>query len=168
MRTISPSLLAKIQALNQGIFNNANPQMYVKITKVVSDLQVYTIASGTLLGAIDLAIKWTDLAADPNEVWIAEVINHQAVIKVYTYSEDMDFTTPTRTFTLATVGTNARVKYISIEFDGSLTDGQLQTSGAPFIAWLERTTGYDTSYVIQWDGTGSQPAATELLQVART
>lgn len=167
MRPISADLLAKIQALNQTQFNNANPQMLATIIKVVNDLQVYTIATGDLLGQIALTMRWTNLAADPNEVWIAEVINRQAVIKVYTYAKDMNFATPTRSFTLAMVGTNARVRDIAIEFDGTITNGALQTSGAPYIAWLERTTSYDTCYIIQWDGTGTQPVAAELLKVAR-
>lgn len=167
MRSISTDLLARIQALNQTQFNNANPMMLATIIKVVNDLQVYTIATGDLLGQIALAMKWADLTKSPEEVWITEVINRQAVIKVYTYTEDMDFATPARQFTLATVGTNARVRDIAIEFDGTIVNGALQTSGAPYIAWLERTTSYDTCYIIQWDGTGSQPAATQLLQVAR-
>ncbi len=167
MRPISADLLARIQALNQTIYGNADPKMQATIIKAVTDLQVYTISTGELLGPIDPAMKWADLTKDPEEVWIAEVINRQAVVNVYTYKKNMDFATPDRTFTLATVGTNARVRDIAIEFDGTIINGALQTSGAPYIAWLERTTSYDTCYIIQWDGTGEQPAATELLKVAR-
>lgn len=159
MRHISADLLTRIQALNQTIYGNADPKMQATIIKAVTDLQVYTISTGELLGPIDLAMKWADLTKDPEEVWIAEVINRQAVVNVYTYKKNMDFATPDRTFTLATVGTNARVRDIAIEFDGT----------SPYIAWLERTTTHDTGYIIQWDGVdpATQPEATKLLEVAR-
>lgn len=167
MRPISADLLARIQALNQTIYGNNDPRILATITKVVNDLQVFTVATGDLLGQIDLAMKWTNLALEPEEVWIAEVIYRQAVIQVYTYDKDMDFAAPVKSFSLSSIGTNARVRDIAIEFDGTIINGALQTSGAPYIAWLERTTSYDTCYIIQWDGTGEQPAATELLKVAR-
>ena len=135
MRPISADLLNRIQALNQTIYGNADPKMLATIIKAVTDLQVYTISTGELLGPIDLAMKWADLTKDPEEVWIAEVINRQAVIKVYTYAKEMDFATPARTFTLATVGTNARVRDIAISFylpfeitfdDEDLVDDELE------------------------------------------
>jgi hypothetical protein len=167
MRSIPSGLLARIEKLNQTIYENADPRMYAKILRVTKNLQVYTVASAEAMGTIDLAVNWPDLSKDPTEIWIAEVINRAGVVKVYDYDEEMDFAAPARMFDLATVGVNARVKDIAIAFDGTVTDGQVATTGAPFIAWLERTTSFDTCYIIQWDGTGSQPAAMELLQIAR-
>ena len=63
------------------------------------------------------------------------MINHEAVIKVYAYSGGMDFATPSRTFTLAPIGTNARVRDIAISFylpfeiafdDEDLVDDELE------------------------------------------
>lgn len=167
MRSISGTLQARIEKLNQTIYENADPRMYAKILRVTKNLQVYTVASAEAMGTIDLAVNWPDLSKDPTEIWIAEVINRAGVVKVYDYDEEMDFAAPARMFDLTTVGVNARVKDIAIAFDGTVTDGQVATTGAPYIAWLERTTSYDSGYVIRWDGTGTQPAAMELLQVAR-
>lgn len=167
MRSIPSGLLARIEKLNQTIYENADPRMYAKILRVTKNLQVYTVSSAEAMGTIDLAVNWPDLSKDPTEIWIAEVINRAGVVKVYDYDEEMDFAAPARMFDLATVGVNARVKDIAIAFDGTVTDGQVATTGAPYIAWLERTTSFDTCYIIQWDGTGSQPAAMELLQIAR-
>lgn len=167
MRSISGILQARIEKLNQTIYENADPRMYAKILRVTKNLQVYTVASAEAMGTIDLAVNWPDLSKDPTEIWIAEVINRVGVVKVYDYDEEMDFAAPARMFDLATVGVNARVKDIAIAFDGTVTDGQVATTGAPYIAWLERTTSYDSGYVVRWDGTGSQPAAMELLQIAR-
>ncbi len=167
MRSISGTLQARIEKLNQTIYENADPRMYAKILRITKNLQVYTVASAEAMGTIDLAVNWPDLSKDPTEIWIAEVINRAGVVKVYDYDEEMDFAAPARMFDLTTVGVNARVKDIAIAFDGTVTDGQVATTGAPYIAWLERTTSYDSGYVIRWDGTGTQPAAMELLQVAR-
>jgi hypothetical protein len=167
MRSISSGLLLRIEKLNQTIYENADPRMYAKILRVTKNLQVHTVASAEAMGTIDLAVNWPDLSKDPTEIWIAEVINRAGVVKVYDYDEEMDFAAPARMFDLTTVGVNARVKDIAIAFDGTVTDGQVATTGAPYIAWLERTTSYDSGYVIRWDGTGTQPAATEVIKVGR-
>lgn len=208
MRPIPAELKAKIEALNQTIYANADPKMQATIIKAITDLDVFTVAEGEVLGKIDLAAQISDVNSAPDAIWLAQVINHEAVVKVYTYSKEMDFATPSRTFTLATVGTNARVRDIAISFylpfeitfdDEALIDDEMElddtyefddeedasiflgylfgieaygltdgvTVGSPYIAWLERTTTHDTGYIIQWDGTGDQPEATKLLEVAR-
>lgn len=167
MRAISADLLARIQELNQSIYKNADPKMYATITNIKNSLQVYTLATNEFLGTIDVAVKWEDLDSDPNEVWIAEIIDKQVVIKIYTYSQTMNFASPTTVFTLTAIGANARARDVAIEFDGIFINGQLQTAGSPYIAWLERTVSYDTGYIIQWNGSGVQPVATELLKIAR-
>ena len=208
MRHIPADLLTRIQALNQTIYGNADPKMQAIIIKAITDLDVFTVAEGEVLGKIDLAAQISAVNSAPDAIWLAQVINHEAVIKVYTYSAGMDFATPASTFTLATVGTNARVRDIAISFylpfeiafdDEDLVDDELElddemefddeedasiflgylfgieaygltdgvTVGSPYIAWLERTTTHDTGYSIQWDGTGDQPEATKLLEVAR-
>lgn len=116
MRPISADLLNRIQALNQTIYGNADPKMLATIIKAITDLDVFTITEGEVLGKIDLAAQMSDVNSAPDAIWLAQVINHEAVIKVYTYSAGMDFATPARTFTLATVGTNARVRDIAISF----------------------------------------------------
>lgn len=208
MRPIPAELKAKIEALNQTIYANADPKMQATIIKAITDLDVFTVAEGEVLGKIDLAAQISDVNSAPDAIWLAQVINHEAVVKVYTYSKEMDFATPSRTFTLATVGTNARVRDIAISFylpfeitfdDEALIDDEMElddtyefddeedasiflgylfgieaygltdgvTVGSPYIAWLERTTTHDTGYIIQWDGTGDQPEATKLFEVAR-
>jgi len=207
MRPISADLLNRIQALNQTIYGNADPKMLATIIKAITDLDIFTITEGEVLGKIDLAAQISAVNSAPDAIWLAQAINYEAVIKVYTYSDGMDFATPARTFTLATVGTNARVRDIAISFylpfeitfdDEDLIDDELElddemefdeeedvsiflsylfggleaygltvTVGSPYIAWLERTTTHDTGYIIQWDGTGDQPEATKLLEVAR-
>ena len=116
MRHISADLLTRIQALNQTIYGNADPKMLATIIKAITDLDVFTVAEGEVLGKIDLAAQISDVNSAPDAIWLAQAINYEAVIKVYTYSDGMDFATPARTFTLATVGTNARVRDIAISF----------------------------------------------------
>ena len=116
MRPIPAELKAKIEALNQTIYANADPKMLATIIKAITDLDVFTITEGEVLGKIDLAAQISDANSAPDAIWLAQVINHEAVIKVYTYSAGMDFATPASTFTLATVGTNARVRDIAISF----------------------------------------------------
>ena len=116
MRPISADLLNRIQALNQTIYGNADPKMQATIIKAITDLDVFTITEGEVLGKIDLAAQMSDVNSAPDAIWLAQAINYEAVIKVYTYSAGMDFATPARTFTLATVGTNARVRDIAISF----------------------------------------------------
>ena len=116
MRPIPAELKAKIEALNQTIYANADPKMQATIIKAITDLDVFTITEGEVLGKIDLAAQISDANSAPDAIWLAQVINHEAVIKVYAYSGGMDFATPASTFTLATVGTNARVRDIAISF----------------------------------------------------
>ena len=135
MRHISADLLTRIQALNQTIYGNADPKMLATIIKAITDLDIFTITEGEVLGKIDLAAQISDVNSAPDAIWLAQVINHEAVVKVYTYSKEMDFATPSRTFTLATVGTNARVRDIAISFylpfeiafdDEDLVDDELE------------------------------------------
>ena len=116
MRPIPAELKAKIEALNQTIYANADPKMLATIVKAITDLDIFTITEGEVLGKIDLAAQMSDVNSAPDAIWLAQVINHEAVVKVYAYSGGMDFATPARTFTLATVGTNARVRDIAISF----------------------------------------------------
>ena len=116
MRPISADLLNRIQALNQTIYGNADPKMLATIIKAITDLDIFTITEGEVLGKIDLAAQISAVNSAPDAIWLAQAINYEAVIKVYTYSDGMDFATPARTFTLATVGTNARVRDIAISF----------------------------------------------------
>ena len=135
MRPIPAELKAKIEALNQTIYANADPKMQAIIIKAITDLDVFTITEGEVLGKIDLAAQMSDVNSAPDAIWLAQVINHEAVIKVYAYSGGMDFATPARTFTLATVGTNARVRDMAISFylpfeiafdDEDLVDDELE------------------------------------------
>ena len=135
MRHISADLLTRIQALNQTIYGNADPKMQATIIKAITDLGIFTVTEGEVLGKIDLAAQISAVNSAPDAIWLAQAINYEAVIKVYTYSDGMDFATPARTFTLATVGTNARVRDIAISFylpfeiafdDEDLVDDELE------------------------------------------
>ena len=135
MRPISADLLNRIQALNQTIYGNADPKMLATIIKAITDLDIFTVTEGEVLGKIDLAAQISAVNSAPDAIWLAQAINHEAVIKVYTYSDGMDFATPARTFTQATVGANARVRDIAISFylpfeiafdDEDLVDDELE------------------------------------------
>lgn len=156
MRDIPADILAKIQSLNQTIFNNAEPKMEAVITKAIRSLEIKTIRTGTV-GSIDIAALMDGETVA--ELWIIGVVSAQAVINVYTYAEDIDFSTPTRTFTLTTEEVDAKVKDVAIAFDGAL----------PWLFWVERGASYDKIWALQWDGADpvSQPAGTEIKAVAR-
>jgi len=135
MRPISAELLTRIQMLNQTIYGNADPKMLATIIKAITDLDIFTVAEGEVLGKIDLAAQISDVNSAPDAIWLAQAINYEAVIKVYTYSGGMDFATPSRAFTLAPIGTNARVRDIAISFylpfeiafdDEDLVDDELE------------------------------------------
>lgn len=167
MRTISATLLAQIQALQQTPDGNADPKMTATITKASSDLSVHTLTSADNLGSLDLAMQWEDLQEAPDALWIVQVVTKQAVVNRFDIKDAMDYTTPDMTVTLDTAEPGAVVRNVAIEFDGNPEGADVETAGAPYIAWLERTTTHDKAYVIQWDGEGSQPAATEILSVER-
>ena len=152
MRTITAELLAKIQSLNQTTYNNANPLMRATIVKAIKTLELSTIRTAARVGGIDIAAN-----TGPTEVWIIAVVSGVAVVNVYTYSEAIDFGTPTRTFNLSTEQVDASVRDVAVVFDGV----------SPWLFWVERGVSYDKIFALQWDGAGIQPAATELLSVAR-
>jgi len=154
MRTLPADIQARINLVQQTIYNNADPHMEAFIVKANRTLDIQTIQSGTL-GSIDLAAKIVDAAV--TEIWIISVVNAQAVVNVYTYAETIDFATPDRTFTLTTEELDAKVRDVSIAFDGEL----------PWLFWVERGVSYDKIWALQWDGTDAQPAGTELAAIAR-
>jgi len=154
MRALPADIQARINLVQQTIYNNADPRMEAVIVKANRTLDIQTIRSGTL-GSVDLAPKIVVDAA--TEIWIVAVVSGQAVVNVYTYAETIDFTAPDRTFTLATEEVDAKVRDVSITFDGEL----------PWLFWVERGVSYDKIWALQWDGTGTQPAGTELVSVAR-
>ena len=154
MRTLPADIQARINLVQQTLYNNADPRMEAVIVKANRTLDIQTIRSGTL-GSIDLAPKIVDAAV--TEIWIIAVVDARAVVNVYAYSDAIDFTTPDRTFTLATEEVDAKVRDVSITFDGEL----------PWLFWVERGVSYDKIWALQWDGTGTQPAGTELVSVAR-
>ena len=84
MRPISADLLNRIQALNQTIYGNADPKMLATIIKAITDLDIFTIAEGEVLGKNDQAAQISAVNSAPDAIWLAQVINHEAVIKVYT------------------------------------------------------------------------------------
>jgi hypothetical protein len=166
MRDIPADILAKIQSLNQTIFNNAEPKMEAIIVKAIKTLNIHTIRSASSLGAIDMAMQ-TDAAGAPVTLWIIAVVAKQAMVTTYDLTvETPDYTTPTSTFTLATQEAGA-VRDVAIEFDGAWSGGVLITSGAPHLFWVERGVSLDKIWTVQWDGVGPQPAGTELLSEVR-
>ena len=154
MRTLPADIQARINLVQQTLYNNADPRMEAVIVKANRTLDIQTIRSGTL-GSIDLAPKI--MAGAVTEIWIISVVDAQAVVNVYAYSNAIDFTTPDRTFTLATEEVDAKVRDVSIAFDGEL----------PWLFWVERGVSYDKIWTVQWDGTDAQPVSTELVSVAR-
>ena len=152
MRTIPTEILARIQTLEKTIFNNANPLMRATIVKAIKTLELSTIRTAARVGGIDIAAN-----TGPTEIWIIAVVSGAAVVNTYAYSEAIDFGTPARTFTLTTEQVDASVRDVAVAFDG--TD--------PWLFWVERGVSYDKIFALQWDGQGVQPAATELLSVAR-
>jgi len=154
MRALPADIQARINLVQQTLYNNADPRMEAVIVKANRTLDIQTIQSGTL-GSIDLAAKIID--GTVTEIWIISAVNAQAVVNVYTYAETIDFTAPDRTFTLATEEVDAKVRDVSIAFDGEL----------PWLFWVERGVSCDKIWTVQWDGTGTQPVGTELVSVAR-
>ena len=154
MIELPADILERIQKLNQTNYENADPRMEAVIVKANRTLDIQTIRSGTL-GSIDLAPKAVDGVV--TEIWIIAVVGGAAVINVYTYSDAIDFTAPDRTFTLTTEELDAKVRDVSISFDGT----------NPWLFWVERGISYDKIWTVQWDGTETQPAGTELVAVAR-
>ena len=154
MRTLPADIQARINLVAQTLYNNADPRMEAVIVKANRTLDIQTIRSGTL-GSIDLAPKI--VASVVTEIWVIAVVSSAAVVNIYTYSTDIDFTTPTRTFTITTAETSAKVRDASIAFDGE----------NPWLFWVERGVSYDKIWALQWDGTGTQPVGTELVSVAR-
>ena len=156
MRSLPADIQARINLVQQTLYNNADPKMEATIVKANRTLNIQTIRSGTL-GSIDLAPK---IVADAvTEIWIIAVVSGAAVVNVYTYSDAIDFTTPDRTFSLVTEEVDAKVRDVSIAFDGA----------NPWLFWVERGISYDKIWTVQWDGVDPalQPAGTELVSAAR-
>lgn len=152
MRAIPAEILARIQTLQKTTFSNANPLMKATIVKAIKTLELSTIRTAARVGGIDIAAN-----TGPTEIWIIAVVSGVAVVNVYTYSAAIDFGTPARTFNLAAEQVGASVRDVAISFDGV----------SPWLFWVERGVSYDKIFALQWNGQGVQPAATELLSVAR-
>jgi len=154
MRSLPSDIQEKINLVQQTIYNNADPKMEASIIKANRVLNIQTIQSG-VIGSIDLAPKIIDNIV--TEIWIISVVNSQAKVNIYNYVNSIDFSVPDRTFSLITEEVDAKVRDVSITFDGA----------NPWLFWVERGISYDKIWVLQWDGIGIQPAGTELKSVVR-
>ena len=154
MRSLPSDIQERINLVQQTIYNNADPKMEASIIKANRVLEIQTIQSG-VLGSIDLAPKIVDSIV--TEIWIISIVNSQAKVNIYNYIDDIDFSTPDRTFSLVTEEVDAKVRDVSISFDGE----------NPWLFWVERGISYDKIWCLQWDGVDTQPAGTELKSVVR-
>ena len=154
MRSLPSDIQERINLVQQTIYNNADPKMEASIIKANRVLEIQTIQSG-VLGSIDLAPKIVDSIV--TEIWIISIVNSQAKVNIYNYIDDIDFSTPDRTFSLVTEEVDAKVRDVSISFDGE----------NPWLFWVERGISYDKIWGLQWDGVDTQPSATELKSVVR-
>jgi hypothetical protein len=161
MRTLPADIQSRIDLLQQTIYENANPSMVASIVKAKQTIEVETLQSGTQLGGIDLAFVLDDEGV-PTYAWVIFVSAGLASVNVYDMTvAKVDWETPTKTFTLATVNNEAVVRQVAIAMDGS----------SPWLFWVERYLydhyRYNNVYALQWDGAepASQPAATELYSI---
>jgi len=154
MRSLPSDIQERINLVQQTIYNNADPKMEASIIKANRVLEIQTIQS-EVLGSIDLAPKIVDSIV--TEIWIISIVNSQAKVNIYNYIDDIDFSTPDRTFSLVTEEVDAKVRDVSISFDGE----------NPWLFWVERGISYDKIWGLQWDGVDTQPSATELKSVVR-
>ena len=154
MRTLPADIQARIDLIQQTIYENANPLMTATIVKATQDVNIFTVSTGARLGSIDLAFVLVDDAI--TFVWIIMVIDGIAYVNVYDFAS-LNWEAATSSFNLTVVNAGASVKSAAITMDGS----------NPWLFWVERTATNDIIYTLQWDGSGAQPAATELLSVAR-
>ena len=154
MRAISAELLAKIQKLNQTMYENADPFMRAVIEKTEQVVNTRTLRQATRLGSIDLALKLDNPEAV--QLWIISEANRQIFVDVYDFP-DPDWGTPNRTFNVACQDSEATPLDVAITFNG----------GLPWLFWVERLSTHNKIYALQWDGAGVQPVASELLSVAR-
>lgn len=156
MRTLSADMQARINKLQQTTHQNANPLMQSVVTKAIQTVQIKTLREGNRLGSIDLAFEF-----DSGEIvtaWVIGVVDGVATVTTYNFP-DPDWETPDSTFSLTPVTVGGVVRDVSATLDGA----------NPWLFWVERTSSHDKIYALQWNGVDPavQPAATELLSVAR-
>ena len=157
MRAISAELLAKIQKLNQTMYENADPFMRAVIEKTEQVVNTRTLRQATRLGSIDLALKLDNPEAV--QLWIISEANRQIFVDVYDFP-DPDWGTPNRTFNVACQDVEATPLDVAIAFSGGLP-------WLPWLFWVERLSTYNKIYALQWDGTGVQPVASERASILR-
>jgi hypothetical protein len=123
----------------------------------------YILGKEGQMGSIDAAIK-TDSLGGINEVWIARVIDKQAVVEIYNSdAPEHIFRTVAREFNLPLVNLGADVVDVAIEFDGTYDQYNIFVSETePHIFWVERTGSEDIIYTIKWDGVDPAPIPVEL------
>ena len=156
MRALPAELQSRINKVQQTTHENANPLMQAVVVKAIQTVQIKTLREADRLGSIDLAFEF-----DTGEIikaWIIAVVDGVATITTYNFP-DPDWETPTSTFTLSPEAVGGRVRDVAITLDGA----------NPWLFWVERTPTHDKIYALQWGGVDpvDQPAATELLSVAR-
>lgn len=83
MRPISPELLEKINKKYQTIYENANPELKVLLSRGFSkDLfRVYTIHEKDNIAEIDVTAKRSQADADPDKLYVAYIENGVAHVK---------------------------------------------------------------------------------------
>lgn len=157
MRTLPPDLKAKIEAVNQTIYNNADPKIEAVITKAVKSIDIQTLPTSGRLGSIDIAARRDDPAQPPTELWLIAIVDGEALVYQHTVQPEettIDWGTPTN------IGP---ARDAAIEFDGSFIDGQFVTFGEPWFFRVIRETLSDKILARQ----GLIGADVELLNVPR-
>lgn len=169
MRYLPPDIKAKIEKLNQTIYENAQPGMIVDVYKAgtsVAALDMWYVETirekETGLGDIAVALKRTNPDAAPTMAY--EIHVDDGVVKTATKS--LTNFSKSRWKDAFTVGTGTAV---AIEFDGywmqdSRKRYNLITEELPYLFWVD-TTG--NLYVQKWDDTTTrQLLATSVSKVA--
>src|SRR6056297_619858 len=83
MRTIPSDLLEKINKRNQTIYENANPELKVLLSKGFSKelFRVYTVHDKENIAEIDVTAKRSQAASEPDKVYVAYIENGVAHVK---------------------------------------------------------------------------------------